>query len=146
MASTDVLASDLELEPLVVRRLGYRAVDAIVDRVAGLETAPVGEPVSRPEMEARLREPLPEQGGDPQAVLEAAVRDVLAPGLNTDHPRFFGFVPGAGSPVGALSDALAAGFNVFAGVWLATCASRPGAARRSTSPTAASSSHVSSVP
>jgi aromatic-L-amino-acid/L-tryptophan decarboxylase len=124
MTSTDVLASDLALEPLVVRRLGYRAVDAIVDRVAGLETAPVGEPVSRPEMEARLREPLPEQGSDPQVVLDAAVRDVLAPGLNTDHPRFFGFVPGAGSPVGALSDALAAGFNVFAGAWLAS----PGAA------------------
>ena len=75
-------------------------------------------------MEARLREPLPERGSDPLAVLDVAIRDVLTPGLNIDHPRFFGFVPGTANPVGALSDALSAGFSVFAGAWLAS----PGAA------------------
>jgi glutamate/tyrosine decarboxylase-like PLP-dependent enzyme len=57
-------------------------------------------------------------------VLEAALRDVLEPGLRIDHPRFFGFVPVPGNPVGALADALAAGSGVFAGTWLAS----PGAA------------------
>ena len=42
-----------------------------------------------------------------------------------DHPRFYAFVPGPGSFVGAMADALASGFNVFAGHWLA--ASGPGA-------------------
>jgi glutamate/tyrosine decarboxylase-like PLP-dependent enzyme len=37
--------------------------------------------------------------------------------MHVDHPRFFAFVPGPGSFVGAMADALAAGFNVFAGTW-----------------------------
>src|SRR4051794_28818554 len=124
MGPTDAPAAGLTLDPDTVRRLGHRAVDAIADRLAGLEAAPVGEPASRREMEARLREPLPEEGADPQAVLDAAIRDVLTPGLRIDHPRFFGFVPGPSNPIGALSDALAAGFNLFAGTWQAA----PGAA------------------
>ena len=52
------------------------------------------------------------------------MRDVLAPGLRIDHPRFFGFVPGPGNPVGVVADALVSGFSVFAGTWLAA----PGAA------------------
>ena len=75
-------------------------------------------------MEARLREPLPEAGCDPELVLERALRDVLAPGLRVDHPRFFAFVPMPGNPVGAVADALAAGLNVFGGTWLGRRARR----------------------
>ena len=114
----------LTLDPDAFRRLGYRAVDAMPPRLAALSGAPVAERASRDEMEARLREPLPEHGADPDLVLEAALRDVLAPGLRVDHPRFFGFVPGPGNPVGTLADALVAGHSVFAGTWLAS----PGAA------------------
>jgi aromatic-L-amino-acid decarboxylase len=114
----------LTLDPDDVRRLGHRAVDAIADRLAGLPDAPVGVRATRAELERRLREPLPEHGSDPDAVLDAALRDVLAPALRIDHPRFFGFVPGPSNPVGVLADALAAGFNVFAGTWLGS----PGAA------------------
>ena len=114
----------LTLEPELARRLGHRAVDAIVERLERLPELPVGEPAGREEMEARLREPLPEHGCDPELVLETVLRDVLAPGLRIDHPRFFAFVPGPGNPVGVLADALAAGFSVFAGAWLGS----PGAA------------------
>jgi len=114
----------LTLPPDELRRLGYRAVDAIADRLAALPDAPVGEPATRAEMEARLREPLPEHGRDPHDVLELALRDVLAPGLRVDHPRFFGYVPGPGNPVGAVAAALTAGFATFAGAWYAA----PGAA------------------
>ena len=76
-------------------------------------------------MEARLREPLPEHGQrSARWCSRPSLRDVLAPGLRIDHPRFFAFVPGPGNPVGVLADALAAGFSVFAGAWLAS----PGAA------------------
>src|SRR5918999_1069646 len=114
----------LTLEPDVARRLGYRAVDAIVGGLGGLPALRVGEPAGREQMEARLREPLPEHGSDPELVLETVLRDVLAPGLRIDHPRFFAFVPGPGNPVGVLADALAAGFSVFAGTWIGS----PGAA------------------
>jgi aromatic-L-amino-acid decarboxylase len=124
MASTAELDATLTLDPETLRRLAYRAVDAIAERLAGLPESPVGRPATRPELEARLREPLPEHGSDAELVLEQALADVLAPGLRIDHPRFFAFVPGPGNPVGAVADALATGFSVFAGTWLAA----PGAA------------------
>jgi len=114
----------LTLSPGELRGLGLRAVDAVADRLAALPESPVGEPAGRAEMEARLREPLPEGPSDPHAVLDRVVRDILAPGLRTDHPRFFAFVPQPGNPVGVLADALASGFGVFAGAWAAS----PGAA------------------
>jgi aromatic-L-amino-acid/L-tryptophan decarboxylase len=114
----------LTLEPEVARRLGHRAVEALTERLLLLPDLPVAEPAGRDEMEARLREPLPEDGCDPEQLLETVLRDVLAPGLRIDHPRFFGFVPGPSNPVGVLADALVAGFGTFAGAWLGS----PGAA------------------
>jgi glutamate/tyrosine decarboxylase-like PLP-dependent enzyme len=114
----------LSLDPDSARRLGYRVVDALVERLVRLPDLPVGESAGRAEMEARLRERLPEAGCDPELVLDTVLRHVLAPGLRVDHPRFFGFVPSPGNPVAVLADALAAGFGVFAGAWLAS----PGAA------------------
>lgn len=40
-----------------MRRLGYRAVDAIVDRLDGLAMSPVGRRATRDEMEQLLRRP-----------------------------------------------------------------------------------------
>jgi aromatic-L-amino-acid/L-tryptophan decarboxylase len=57
-------------------------------------------------------------------VLELTVERLLAPGLNVDHPRFFGYVPPPNDLVAAFADALASGFDVFAGTWQAS----PGAA------------------
>jgi aromatic-L-amino-acid/L-tryptophan decarboxylase len=123
-ATPSALDPRLTLDPDAFRRLGYRAVDAIAARLAELPDAPVGERASREEMERRLREPLPEHGSDPELVLDAALRNVLKPGLRIDHPRFFAFVPVPGNPLGVLADALVAGHSLFAGIWLAS----PGAA------------------
>ncbi|MPY93845.1 MAG: aminotransferase class V-fold PLP-dependent enzyme [Acidimicrobiia bacterium] len=124
--STAARATDprLTLDPDLARRLGHRVVDALVERLVELPGLPVGERAGRDEMEARLREPLPEEGCDPERVLETVLHDVLVPGLRVDHPRFFAFVPSPGNPVAVLADALAAGFSVFAGAWLGS----PGAA------------------
>jgi aromatic-L-amino-acid/L-tryptophan decarboxylase len=124
MSATTDLEPALTLAPEDFRRLGHLAIDTIADRLAGLADAPVGRRATRAEMEARLREPMPEHGSDPALVLDTAVRDVLEPGLRIDHPRFFGFVPGPGNAVGVVADALVSGFSVFAGTWLAA----PGAA------------------
>jgi aromatic-L-amino-acid/L-tryptophan decarboxylase len=99
-------------------------VDALAERLDGLADAPVGRRATRAEMEERLREPLPEQPGDPGAVLDRVLSDVLPPGLRTDHPRFFAFVPIPGNPVASLADALVSGSSIFAGTWLGS----PGAA------------------
>src|SRR4030095_5498543 len=45
-------------------------------------------------------------------------RDVLSSIARVIHPRFFAFIPEPGNFVGAMADALASGFNVFAGTWI----------------------------
>ena len=101
-----------------MRELGYRVVDLIVDHLERIREEPAVRRGTRAELEAALREPIPEHGTDPEAVLERVTRDILPWRARVDHPRFFAFVPGPGNYVGAMADALASGFNVFAGTWL----------------------------
>jgi len=107
----------IELSPEAMRSLGYRVVDLLVDHLTGLRDRPVVGRAARSELEEALREPPPEEGIDPEDVLRQVERDVLGPITAVDHPRFFAYVPGPGNFVGAMADALAAGFNVFAGAW-----------------------------
>jgi glutamate/tyrosine decarboxylase-like PLP-dependent enzyme len=112
----------LQLSPDEMRSLGYRVVDLLVDHFAGEGEEGTGRAPSRAELEARLREDLPEAGQDPHAVLDQVEADVLPNTMRVDHPRFFGFVPGPNNFIGVLADALAAGFNVFSGTWISGAA------------------------
>jgi glutamate/tyrosine decarboxylase-like PLP-dependent enzyme len=109
---TPVRLSDAEL-----RALGHRIVDLIADHWAGVSERPpitVGDPDA---LRARLAEPLPEDPTPADAVLGQVVAGVLPFVQHGDHPRFFARIPGPSNPVGVFADALAAGFNVFAGSW-----------------------------
>ena len=55
---------------------------------------------------------------DASDLLDQIQRDVFSNIMNVDHPRFLAFVPGPSNYVGAMADALASGYNVFAGTWL----------------------------
>ena len=112
--SRDLLRLDAEK----MRELGYRVVDTLIDQIETLPDQPVGRTASPAELAAKLREPLPDEGSDPLEVLQQVERDVLANIVRMDHPRFFGFVSGPSNFVGVIADALASGFNVFAGTWL----------------------------
>ena len=101
-----------------MRALGYRVVDLLVEHFETLATLPVGSKGTRPELEARLREPLPEEPSDPGEVLRHLRDDVFSHMLHVDHPRFFAFVPGPGNFAGAMADALISGINPFVGTWL----------------------------
>jgi aromatic-L-amino-acid/L-tryptophan decarboxylase len=102
-----------------MRRFGYRVVDIIVEHLASLRDAPVSLQRSRAELEARLGVGFSEYPSAPDAVLSLVEHDVLTALTHVDHPRFYAFVPGPGNFIGVMADALAAGFNVFAGHWLA---------------------------
>jgi aromatic-L-amino-acid/L-tryptophan decarboxylase len=103
-----------------MRALGYRVVDLLVEHLTTLPEQPVTGRASRAELEATLREPLPQAGRPPAEVLERLADQVLPFMMHVDHPRFFAFVPGPGNFVGAMADALVAGMNVFQGTWLAS--------------------------
>ena len=80
--------------------------------------------VPRTQLDARIGA-FSDAPASPDDVLSIVERDVMGAITAVDHPRFYAFVPGPGSFVGAMADALSSGFNVFAGHWLA--ASGPGA-------------------
>lgn len=118
----------LELPPDVMRRLGHRVIDDLVARIDGLERDRAWNGASPDELAPRLVRPPPEvPDGDPVAAFERALerlrRDVLEYGVRVDHPRFFAFVPGAPTWPGILGDAIAAGYDVFAGTWLGSAGS-----------------------
>lgn len=113
----------LELTAEAMRRLGYRVVDRVVERLVGLSAAPAARRSTRAELEARLDGGFPDAGVDPEAGFEAALGTVfdtvLGSAMPVDHPRFFGFVPSPGNYVGALADFVVAGANPFVGTWFA---------------------------
>jgi glutamate/tyrosine decarboxylase-like PLP-dependent enzyme len=102
-----------------MRTLGYRAVDAVVDRAENLADRPVLRRWTREQTRGQFDEPLPCTGQPPLAVLGRVVDEILPACAATDHPRFLSFVPGPSNYVSAVADFLASGHNVFAGNWLA---------------------------
>src|SRR5215470_4533429 len=110
--------SELQLSREEMRRIGYRIVDQIVEHFENLASKPVMRVTPRVELEARLREPLPEEPTPVDSLLEQLQRDVWSNIGNVQHPRFFAFIPSPSNFVSVMADALAAGFNPFAGNWL----------------------------
>ncbi len=114
----------LQLSPDAMRAFGHRVVDVIVDHIEHLRDRRVSTQIPRVDLDARLGA-FSDAPASEQDVLTLVERDVMGAITTVDHPRFYAFVPGPGSFVGAMADALSSGFNVFAGHWLA--ASGPGA-------------------
>ena len=111
--SRDPLALDRE----TMRRMGYQAVDMLVERIDGLAAEPVLRTATREDMEARLGEPAPENGTDFATLLRRLDQDVLPYGAHWDHPRFFGYIPGSGTWPAAIGDLIAAAANIDSGAW-----------------------------
>lgn len=101
-----------------MRRLGYRAVDLIVERWTSLRDDAAWAGGTRGDMESLFREPAPEEGMDALEVMEAAAGEILPRAARIDHPRFFAFVPSSPTWPTVMADLLTSGFNVFQGTWL----------------------------
>jgi len=107
----------LALEPAAMREMGYRVVDLLVERISHLRDEPVLRVATRAEMEGRIHEAAPELGVPFEDLLGRLDRDVLSFVGHFDHPRFFGYIPGAGTWPAALGDLIAAATNIDAGAW-----------------------------
>lgn len=98
-----------------LRELGHRMLDDMIDLLAGVREQPVWQPMP-PDKRAELRgQPLPTGPGDPAqsyADFQALVQPYIGGNI---HPRFLGWVHGAGNPVGMLADLLAGGLNANLG-------------------------------
>ena len=111
-------ATGLGMSAEDMRRLADAATRQIIERIGNLRGEVPWRGATRAELEPLLREPAPEEGRDPIAVMERVVRDVLPVAARVDHPRFFAFVPSAPTWPGVIADFLAAGYNTFQGTWL----------------------------
>src|SRR5262249_20078134 len=95
-----------------------RVTGWVLRHLATLSEQPVGRTASRPQMEALLRQPPPEEGQDLAQVLAEFDEKVAPFAMRVNHPRFLAFIPGAPTVPSLLGDWLCAGANFFAGVWL----------------------------
>src|SRR3954469_9831355 len=109
--------SPLALDPETMRRLGYRTIDMLVDRI----TAEPG-PVVRSETPSELRERLtiapPETPAGFDEILDGLERDVLPFVARLSHPGYLAFIPGEGTWPGALGDLIASALNIDTCWWL----------------------------
>ena len=101
-----------------MRRLGYRVVDEVIAHMETQRRQRVSTVHTRAALASALG-PLIEDPTPVEAVMQLVRGEVLEAITQVDHPRFFAFVPGPGNFVGTMADTLAAGFNIFAGHWLA---------------------------
>lgn len=110
--------SPLDFDADVMRQMGYRVVDALVDYWQSLPSRPLGTRPDRATLENLLNEPTPQQPQPFETVLDEFLQKVLPNIVKVDHPRYFAFVPAPNDYVGVLADFLAAGMNVFVGTWM----------------------------
>src|SRR3954454_10778150 len=98
-----------------MRALGYSTVDALVDWLTDDDRPPLRS-ATPAEMQARLGG-LEACGAPSDAARRILWEDVLPFPSRSAHPRFFAYVPFAGTWPGALGDFVASACNVYAGSW-----------------------------
>ena len=96
------------------RRVAHEALDLMLDYQANVADGPVWRPMP-PEKEERLEVPLPVEGEGIEAAFREFRETVHPYVLGNPHPRFWGWVPGQGTPGGIIAELLAAGVNAVTG-------------------------------
>jgi len=107
----------LTLDAETMRRLGYAAVDRVVDRLGALADGTIGLEPRAEHLRAIREAPLPEVPTDPIQVLDSVVDNVLPYIVAQDHPRYLATIPSPANFVAVAAEVLSSGFNVFAGNW-----------------------------
>lgn len=96
------------------RATAHHLLDAVLDHLQALGTGPVWQPVSA-DLQAAMRRPLPWAPTAGAEVARELAELVLPSGVGNTHPRFFGWVHGAGTPGGVLAELVAAAVNANVG-------------------------------
>jgi glutamate/tyrosine decarboxylase-like PLP-dependent enzyme len=100
------------------REAGHKLVDKIADFLGDLNDrdihSPNGAEVAR---EVLGTVPLPNAGSSTEDVIEEISDLLLEQSLFNGHPRFWGYVNGSASPLGALGDLLASSINANVCTW-----------------------------
>jgi glutamate/tyrosine decarboxylase-like PLP-dependent enzyme len=109
--------SPLALDAETMRRLGYRTVDMLVDRLLA-SPGPVVRSAPPHELRERLTLPPPESPTGFDEILADLERDILPFVARISHPGYLAFIPGEGTWPGALGDLIASALNIDTCWWL----------------------------
>ena len=96
------------------REQAHAALEAAIDLMQDRATAPVWRETPAA-VKQRLAEDLPMEATDLSGLNARIQADVLPFGTGNTHPRFYGWVHGAGSPTGVIPDIYAAALNANLG-------------------------------
>ncbi|MGH2395825.1 MAG: pyridoxal phosphate-dependent decarboxylase family protein [bacterium] len=111
------VSADLDLDPEVFRRLGYRVVDIITDYYRQIRDVPVFPRRTSTDVAQVFEEPLPTRGQNPGSILTEWTEKLLPNTTHLGSPRYFGFVNGSGTMMAVLADALSSSVNMNVGAW-----------------------------
>ena len=104
--------SPLELDPETFRRLGHRAVDRLADLLASLPSRPVTTGRDAAFLRGALGQgPVPDDGADPEALIDEVSALLIEHSLYNGHPRFMGYITSSPAPLGSLAELVAATVN-----------------------------------
>lgn len=112
-------AGEVDLPAEEFRAAGYATIDRLVDYFAAIPERPAFALKTPVDLEPLFDRPAPEQGEPFQAILDDFEQLIVPNSTIQGSPRFFGWVNGGGTQVGALAEALAAGLNPNLGGWRA---------------------------
>ena len=100
-----------------MRAMGHAVVEMLIARIEALRDGPVLKADTLASMRARLPASPTSGSRDFAELLTVLDNDVLPYVGHFDHPRFFGYIPGAGTWPAALGDLIASATNIDAGAW-----------------------------
>jgi aromatic-L-amino-acid/L-tryptophan decarboxylase len=99
-----------------MRELGHRMVDELFTYLQTVRERSVWKPIPQ-DVKAHFQSPLPIEPQGAEAAYEDFRKDVMPYPMGNIHPRFWGWVIGTGTPLGALAEMLAAGLTrIWAGL------------------------------
>lgn len=111
------VARDQSLDPSdwkKFRALAHSMLDSAIAHVEGAGSGAVWNPVPD-EVKQELAEPVPMEAQGAEKVCQDLVRLVLPYSTGNKHPRFFGWVHGAGMPGGIIAEICSAAMNANLG-------------------------------
>lgn len=109
----EALSEDLTLDPADwprLRALSHRMVDEMMTFLETTAERPAWQRVPD-DVKREFEAPAPLEGSDATEVYEEFVENVLPYAYGNIHPRFWGWVCGTGTPLGAMAEMLAATMN-----------------------------------
>ena len=97
-----------------MRVLGHRMVDDMLDHLQSIRERPVWRHMPD-DVKTQFRQPLPFDPQSPGGVYAEFIDNVLPYPIGNDHPRFWGWLFGTGTVMGAYAEFLAGAMNTNAG-------------------------------